>query len=73
MFFSPRQVPRLEHFSEELRLQLQLLPEYFFQQGGSLRGGVVANLLLFLTQHQQESVQSFLDDVVVEIELLTPE
>jgi hypothetical protein len=48
---------------------LLLAAEDFSQQGGSLRGGVLANLLFFLAQHVEQAVEGFPDHVLVEVEL----
>src|SRR5271167_3943105 len=43
--------------------------ENFFQEVGGLGGGVAADFYFFLSEHVEDAVQRFVDDVLIEVEL----
>jgi len=45
-----------------------LAGEDFFEEPGNASGGVGADLLFFLTEHEKQAVQGFANDVLVDIE-----
>ena len=45
-----------------------LAGEDFFEERGNASGGVGADLLFFLTEHEKQAVQGFANDVLVDIE-----
>ena len=45
-----------------------LAGEDFFEERGNASGGVGADLLFFLTEHEKQAVQGFANDVLVDTE-----
>ena len=45
-----------------------LAGEDFFEEPGNASGGVGADLLFFLAEHEKEAIQGFANDVLVDIE-----